>query len=381
MLLTLFLLAFFLLLYPLVIYPPLIWLLAKLFPRPVKKGRPAILPTLTIVIPAHNEEAVIADKIKNTLACDYPVEKVEILVASDGSTDRTAERAREVVHPSLFLLDFPVRRGKLSVLVDAVSRARGEIVVLTDASALLKPDALMRLVENFSDPGVGCVSGRYVIARDVTPHLDSRGESERGYFEFEVFQRRQESLFHSTLGAHGACYALRRNLFPSLPAGVINDDFVIPMLILAGGHRTVYEDRAVVAEAHLATARGEFRRRTRISQGNFQQIRILLPALGFRDFRALFVFFSHKVVRAFQPFYLVLVLILPVLMGGAFFRAVFGAEALFYLLGASGLLFSRPGRLLSLPLYFLTGNAAILYGFLRQILPGRGSYRPQWEKS
>jgi biofilm PGA synthesis N-glycosyltransferase PgaC len=220
-----------------------------------------------------------------------------------------------------------------------------------------------------------------VIARDVTPHLDSRGESERGYFEFEVFQRRQESLFHSTLGAHGACYALRRNLFPSLPAGVINDDFVIPMLILAGGHRTVYEDRAVVAEAHLATARGEFRRRTRISQGNFQQIRILLPALGFRDFRALFVFFSHKVVRAFQPFYLVLVLILPVLMGGAFFRAVFGAEALFYLLGASGLLFSRPGRLLSLPLYFLTGNAAILYGFLRQILPGRGSYRPQWEKS
>jgi len=336
---------------------------------------------LTIVIPAHNEEAVIADKIKNTLACDYPVEKVEILVASDGSTDRTAERAREVVHPSLFLLDFPVRRGKLSVLVDAVSRARGEIVVLTDASALLKPDALMRLVENFSDPGVGCVSGRYVIARDVTPHLDSRGESERGYFEFEVFQRRQESLFHSTLGAHGACYALRRNLFPSLPAGVINDDFVIPMLILAGGHRTVYEDRAVVAEAHLATARGEFRRRTRISQGNFQQIRILLPALGFRDFRALFVFFSHKLVRAFQPFYLVLVLILPVLMGGAFFRAVFGAEALFYLLGASGLLFSRPGRLLSLPLYFLTGNAAILYGFLRQILPGRGSYRPQWEKS
>ena len=135
MLLTLFVLAIFLLLYPLVIYPPLVWLLARLFPRPVKKSRPAALPTLTIVIPAHNEEAVIAAKIKNTLACDYPMEKVEILVASDGSTDRTVERTKDFVHPSLFLLDFPVRRGKLSVLVDAVSRARGEIVVLTDASS------------------------------------------------------------------------------------------------------------------------------------------------------------------------------------------------------------------------------------------------------
>ncbi|MHB1926792.1 MAG: glycosyltransferase family 2 protein [Leptospirillum sp.] len=381
MLLTLFVLAIFLLLYPLVIYPPLVWLLARLFPRPVKKSRPAVLPTLTIVIPAHNEEAVIAAKIKNTLACDYPMEKVEILVASDGSTDRTVERTKDFVHPSLFLLDFPIRRGKLSVLVDAVSRARGEIVVMTDASALLRPDALMMLVENFSDPGVGCVSGRYVIARDVTPDLDGRGESERGYFEFEVFQRRQESRFHSTLGAHGACYALRRNLFPVVPSGVINDDFVIPMLILSAGHRTVYEDRAVVAEAHIASARGEFRRRIRISQGNFQQIRILLPALGLHDFRALFVFFSHKVVRAFQPFYLLLLLILPVWMGGTFFRAVLGCEAVFYLLGASGFLFSRPGRLLSLPLYFLTGNAAILYGFLREILPGRGALRPQWEKS
>lgn len=381
MLLTLFLLAVFLLLYPLVIYPPLIWVLAKLFPRPVKKGRPALLPTLTIVIPAHNEEAVIADKIKNTLASDYPMEKVEILVASDGSTDRTVERTKGFVHPSLFLLDFPVRRGKLSVLVDAVSRARGEIVVLTDASALLRPDALMRLVENFSDPGVGCVSGRYVIARDVTPHLDSRGESERGYFEFEVFQRREESLFHSTLGAHGACYALRRNLFPVLPDGVINDDFVIPMLILAHGYRTVYEDRAVVAEAHLATARGEFRRRTRISQGNFQQIRLLLPALGLHDFRALFVFVSHKVVRSFQPFYLLAVLFLPLLMGGPFFKGIFILEAAFYLVGASGLFFDRPNRLLSLPLYFLAGNAAILNGFVRQIVSGRGSFRPQWEKS
>ena len=381
MLLSLFILAVFLFLYPLVVYPPLIWILARLFPRPVKKARPAILPTVTVIVPAHNEEAVIAQKIRNTLALDYPKGKLEILVASDGSSDRTVALVREFVDPSLFLLDFPVRRGKLPVLTDAVARAHGDIVLLTDASALLRPDALLKLVENFSDPNVGCVSGRYVIARDVTPHLDGRGESERGYFEFEVFQRRQESLFHTTLGAHGAGYALRRSLFPVLPPGIINDDFVIPMLILAEGYRTVYEDRAVVAEAHLATTRGEFRRRIRISQGNFQQIAFLLPFLGLKDVRALFVFVSHKVVRAFQPFYLLAILVLSAAVGGSVFRGFFVLQAVFYLAGLAGFFLSRPGKWFSIPLYFLTGNAAILYGFLRQIRPGRSSFRPQWEKS
>ena len=381
MLLILFALAVFLFLYPLVIYPPLIWILARLFPQAVRKSRPADLPTVTVIVPAHNEEAVISQKIQNTLSLDYPREKLEVMIASDGSTDRTVALARGFVDPSLFLLDFPVRRGKLSVLSDAVVRARGEILLLTDASALLRPDALLRLVENFSDPGVGCVSGRYVIARDVTPHLDGRGESERGYFEFEVFQRRQESLFHSTLGAHGAGYALRRNLFPELPSGTINDDFVIPMLILSRGYRTVYEDRAVVAEAHLATSRGEFRRRIRISHGNFQQIGLLLPALGLKNFRALFVFLSHKVIRAFQPFYLLLIFVLSAILGGPVFGGFFALQAIFYLAGTGGFLVSRPGRLFSVPLYFLMGNAAILYGFFRQIRPGKSSFRPQWEKS
>jgi len=371
----------FLVLYPLVLYPGLIFFLSRLFPRPVRKARPDPLPFVTVVIPAHNEERVVRDKIENTLSLDYPPDRLEILLASDGSTDRTAEIARETAHPAFHFLDFPVRRGKLAVLGDAVSRARGELLVLTDTSAMLAPDALLRAVENFSDPEVGCVAGRYRIAREVTPALDGRGESERGYFEFEIFQRICESRFHSTLGAHGAFYMVRRALFPLVPPGTINDDFVIPMLILARGFRTVYEEKAVAFEVHLATVKSEFRRRVRISQGNFQQILLLLPALGFRDLRALFVFVSHKVLRAFQPLALFGILLGSALLPGPLFRTLFLLQLFFYATGLLALFLPRPGRLLSLPLYFLTGNAAILLGLLRQLRQGSRPARLQWEKS
>ncbi|MHB8422754.1 MAG: glycosyltransferase family 2 protein [Leptospirales bacterium] len=342
---------------------------------------PTSLPIVSIIIPAHNEEKVIAAKIQNTLALDYPRDCLEVLLVSDGSTDQTVELARVFAHPSLSILDFPVRRGKLPVLIDAVDRSQGEIVVFSDASAILKKDALLKVVENFSDPTVGSVSGRYLITEEVTPQLDARGQSERGYFEFEIFQRRQESLFHSTLGAHGAFYAIRRVLFPSVPEGTINDDFVIPMLILARGFRTVYEDQAVVVEAHLSTVQGEFRRRIRISHGNFQQIMLLLAVFGFRDPKALFVFISHKVIRAFQPFYLLCILIIPLIQGGKVFQGFFVFQAFFYLLGIIGMFVSRPGRFLAIPLYFLVGNIAIIAGGFRQIRQRRDKIRLQWEKS
>lgn len=368
-------------LYPLTLYPVLIFILARLFPNPVTKSLPDPLPFVTVIIPAHNEEKVVAEKIKNTLALDYPMDRLEILLASDGSTDNTAEIARKTVHPSFHFLDFTIRRGKLPVLIDALSRSRGELVVLTDTSAILAPDALRRAVENFADPTVGCVAGRYRIEKKMTPELDARGESERGYFEFEIFQRICESLFHSTLGAHGAFYVLRKNLFPAVPPGTINDDFVIPMLILASGYRTVYEERAVAFEVHLATVKSEFKRRIRISQGNFQQIALLLPALGLRDLRALFVFVSHKVIRAFQPLALLGVFLGAAFLHGFFYRGIFLLQVFFYAAGLLGVLLPKPGRLLALPLYFVAGNAAIVMGFFRQLRSGRRPAKLHWEKS
>jgi cellulose synthase/poly-beta-1,6-N-acetylglucosamine synthase-like glycosyltransferase len=372
--------AVFLFLYPLIVYPPLIALLARLFPRPVRKGLPKTLPLVTIVTPAYNEEKVISEKIQNTLALDYPADRLELLVASDGSSDRTAEKVRDVSDPRIRLLDFRERRGKLSVLKEVIGKAAGEIVVFSDASALLAPDALKKLVANFGDPTVGAVSGRYVIRHDVTPLLDGRSVGERGYFEFEVFQRIRESLFFSTLGGHGAFYGIRKDLFPEIASDVVNDDFVIPMKIVEKGFRTVYEDEALVFEIHQATVSGEFKRRIRISHGNFQQIFLLRSLLGLRFPRVALVFWSHKVLRIFQPFFLMVILFMPLLIGGPLFRLFFLLQVAFYALGGAAAYFRLSSRLLAVPLYFTLGNAAILGGFVRY-LKRRTAPVLQWEKS
>ena len=288
--------------------------------------------------------------------------------------------ARSIQDPRLVVLDFPERRGKLSVLDDAVRASHGELIVFSDASALLDLKALKNVVQNFADPTVGCVSGRYVIREQVTPLSDGRSVGEKNYFEFEVLQRRLESLFYSTLGAHGAFYALRRSLYPERPPDVVNDDFVIPMLILDKGFRTVYEETATVVERHQTSVKGEFKRRVRISRGNFQQIWILRSLLNPKVPRVSFVFWSHKVLRAFQPLYLAMIFLLPVAIGGPIFLSFFLLQALFYGLGLFALMGKKPRKILAIPLYFTLGNTAILAG-LFQVL--RRSHRPllQWEKS
>lgn len=381
MLMILFVLSIVLFLYPLAIYPVLIAIVARLFPMPVQKGFPdSTYPVVTFIIPAFNEETVILEKIRNTLALDYPPDCLEVLVASDGSTDQTVFLSYSIKDPRLSVLSFPQRRGKLSVLDDAVQASRGELIVFSDASALLDPKALKNVVANFADPTVGCVSGRYVIQDQLTPLSDGRSVGEKNYFEFEVLQRRFESLFYSTLGAHGAFYALRKGLYPERPPGVINDDFVIPMLILKEGFRTVYEDTAIVAERHQTNVRGEFKRRVRISQGNFQQIWILRSLLGLRYPRVAFVFWSHKVIRAFQPLYLALIFAIPIALGGPFFLTFSILQAIFYGLGLFAFYGEKPKKILALPLYFTLGNTAIVAG-LFNILKRNGRPRLQWEKS
>lgn len=381
--LILFFLAVILLLYPLTVYPVLIALLARLFPKPVRKGTrtsDSLLPTVSFIIPAYNEEAVILGKVQNTLSLDYPAECIQIIVASDGSSDQTVALAGSVSDPRLKILDFSERRGKLAILDDAVRVSQGELIVFSDASALLEPMALRNAVMNFEDPTVGCVSGRYLIQDKTTPLVDGRSVGERGYFEFEVLQRRFESMFYSTLGAHGAFYLLRKGLYPERPPGIINDDFVIPMLILAKGYRTIYEENAVVVERHQTNVRGEYNRRVRISRGNFQQILILKSLLSFSVPRVAFVFWSHKVIRSFQPLYLALIFMIPPVLGGQLFWSFFLLQVSFYTMGIFGLLRKHPAKILAVPLYFTLGNTAIVAGFL-QLVRQKNRQVLQWEKS
>jgi cellulose synthase/poly-beta-1,6-N-acetylglucosamine synthase-like glycosyltransferase len=292
---ALFWVSAFLVVYPYVIFPSLLLLMRRVMPRPPRKA--PIEPTVSMLVAAYNEADVIAAKIENALAIDYPADRLETVVASDGSTDATnAIAARYEDGKRVRLLAFPVNRGKLATMNDAVRQLSGEILVFSDASSMITPESLRALVSNFADPSVGAVSGAYLVRN---PGQSALGKQEDFYWRFETSLKAAEADVSSTLGAHGSLYAIRRALYPFPEKGVINDDFVIPMRIVARGYRTVYEPAAVAIEE--AQEMEGFRRRVRIGSGNIQQLselpRLLMPPRPM----PLFFFLSHKVSRLLVP--------------------------------------------------------------------------------
>jgi cellulose synthase/poly-beta-1,6-N-acetylglucosamine synthase-like glycosyltransferase len=218
-------------------------------------------------------------------------------------------------------------------------------------------------VRNFADLQVGCVSGTYRFGR---PPSSVRSAGEQHYFRYETAIREWESRWHSTLGAHGAGYAIRSVLFPSIPRTIINDDFVIPAKIIAAGYRAVYEKEAIVYEQTEATITQEFSRRVRIAAGNFQQLALLPELLRRRCFSAAFAFFSHKVLRTLLPFLLLICFVASWLIEGQFYRTAALFQLAFYSMGLLGALrqgVPRLRRWLTVPSYFVLGNLASVVGF------------------
>jgi poly-beta-1,6-N-acetyl-D-glucosamine synthase len=343
-------------------YPATLLLLGLVRHRPVR--RRMIEPSVSLLVAAYNEEDVIADKIRNSLALDYPADKLETLIACDGSRDRTVEIARGMADGvRVRVVEFPVNRGKVATLNDAVRQLRGEIIVLSDASAMLHPDAVRQLMTNFADPDVGAAGGKYTVVKAGEAAM---GESEDLYWRYETFLKRRESDLASTLGAHGVLNGIRRELYPFPPTGTINDDYVIPMSVLARGYRAVYDPAAIGYEA--AQEMSGFRRRTRIATGNIQQIREIRGLLAPLRPLPLFFFVSHKVLRLVVPLAMVAALVSNAfLLASPFFRALFCLQSVFYLLAAVGARWRLSPRLLALPHYFTMINAAVfvaLYGVL-----------------
>ena len=350
------------LLYIYVGYPALVWALARLFGR--EPQRRDSTPTVSLLIPAYNEEAHIELKLRNSVALDYPKDRLEIVVASDGSTDRTNAIVESFRARGVTLLAMRGNLGKSAMLSRTVPLLRGEIVVFSDASSMLEPDALRQLVRNFADPGVGCVSGLYRLKGSN----DLRSEGEGLYWTYETFIKRQESRLHSILGAHGAFYGIRRALFQHLHESAINDDYLIPMRIVEQGFRAVYEPRAVSWEQELASVEGEFARRRRIAAGNCQQIvelrRLLHPVHGW----VALCFFSHKVLRTLAPLFMVTLLVASAWLPQPWVWIALGLQTTFYASAFVGYQCQRRGRVvpwLSAPLYFCLGNLAMLAGLLK----------------
>lgn len=352
-------------------YPVALVVLRVFIRRPVRKG--AIEPYVSVIIPAYNESRVIEAKLANIAAWDYPAEKLEVIVASDGSSDNTVELARAFRSAiRVGVLAFSQNRGKMFVLNDAVREAAGEILLFSDAAAMLEADSLRHMVSNFADPKVGAACGVYRLRRASEAQL---GVQEDLYWKYETSLKALESQLSSTIGAHGQILAVRKNLYPFPSPEIINDDMVIPVRVLAGGHRVVYETQASAFEE--ASEMTGFQRRVRIMAGNLQQMKEIKGLLWPPQILPLLFFCSRKALRAFVPVLLILLAASNLfLLHGEFYRITAYCQIVFYLLASAGAWWNlRPG-LLRLPYYFCSINAAYLWSALQY---PRGMKKLKWE--
>jgi len=363
-------------------YPILILFLSKLLPKPFAKFSEeelqdgSLLPAISIFIPAYNEETVIEKKIRNTLDLDYPKDKIEIIVASDGSDDKTVEIAN-LYSDKIQLMAYDVREGKTGLINKTIPKLKGEIIIFSDASAMLEVNSLKELISPFKDPKIGSVSGLYIL-RDATS--TSRAEGEGFYWHYETFLKTNESTFYSILGAHGALYALRKSLFRALPPKAINDDYILPMYGVQQKRRAVYEPNAIAVEEGTTSVLGEMKRRIRISVGNFQQLFLLRKLLNPFRGRIAFEFLSHKFLRSFSFLLMIILFISNIFIPTTGFRIFFLLQIFFYLLGLSGVIFFKNKRmpvLITVPFYLVIINYAAFIGLFKYIF---NTQKVTWEK-
>jgi cellulose synthase/poly-beta-1,6-N-acetylglucosamine synthase-like glycosyltransferase len=360
-------------------YPLLIAVCSRLFGR--REQPPEIadadLPRVSLLIVAHNEQAVIEARVRNALATDYPPDKLEIVVASDGSSDATPAIVQCYSHRGVRLLHDPQRRGKAATINAAMPQLSGDIVILSDANTDVDPSAVRRLARWFADPAVGAVCGRLLLTDPAT------GANVDGvYWRYETFLKRCEGRLGALLGANGAIYAIRRDLFVPIPPGTIIDDFVIPLLSkLRSGRAIVYDPAALAREETAPDVASEFLRRARIGAGGFQAIGPLWLLSDPRRGWVALAFLSHKVLRWCCPFFMLGALALGAMLSGqALYREILLAQAGFYSIALAGALWPararRAPRWLRAVQLFTSMNAALLVGFWRW---RRGAQQAMWE--
>jgi cellulose synthase/poly-beta-1,6-N-acetylglucosamine synthase-like glycosyltransferase len=347
-------------------YPLLIASLARLRPRGVRGA--AIEPTVTVVLAAHNEEATIARKLDNLLALDYPAEKLQIVVISDGSTDQTdqiVEGYRERCH-DLVLERLERPGGKAAAINRGMQRARGEVVVFCDARQRVHEGALRVLVPLFADPQVGAVSGELVLEGEKGPGV---------YWAYEKLIRSAEGRVDSVVGATGALFAIRRHLFAEIPANTLLDDVFTPMQIVLQGYRVLFEPGAKVYDRETDLS-GEFARKARTLAGNYQLIQSLPQLLNPLKNRLFLQFVSHKLLRLLCPYALCTLLASNIVLvatgapGWPLYVGTLAGQLTAYGMALKGALAGeKAGRLARVSHTFVVLNAAAVEG-LRRYLSG-----------
>lgn len=359
-LLFLFWLSFAIILYTYLGYPLCLAVLRQFRPRPVAKS--SIQPTVSVVMAVCNEEQAIRKRLENLLAQDYLGDKLEIVVVSDGSRDRTVEFALNFHMENIKVVELAERGGKAAALNAGIACASGEVVVFCDARQSFDGDTIRQLVGNFSDPKVGCVSGELMLHKSGADGI----QVEMGaYWRYEKWIRRAESDSGSVIGATGAVYAIRRLLYRDLPQGTLLDDVMTPMHVVMQGYRTVFDASAKAHDVVSSEVSQEWVRKVRTMAGNWQLINLkpvlLLPWKNPCCWRYL----SHKILRLLSPLSLFLLAITSVLQTGPLFGVATSLQLVLYSIAMLGgaVPSTRRSRFVSVIYFFVIMNATAIAGF------------------
>ena len=356
-------------------YPLILWAGARIRIRPVQKryGEPFV----SIVIAVFNEEKYIKQKMENSMDLEYPKERFELIVVSDGSNDGTNDILKGFQTSGVKVLSYPERRGKPTALNLGVAEARGEIVFFTDARQMLEKTALRELVANFSDPLVGSASGELILI------TDDRSVSSEGmglYWEVEKWMREKESQIHSMLGATGAIYAIRKSIFSPIPFETILDDMLIPLRGVLKGYRATFDRSAKAYDLSTKDLGEESKRKVRTLGGNFQLIKLEPRLISPFSNPVFFQFISHKVFRLIVPFAMGLCFLSNLYLSTTFYILTLIAQCLFYL---GAILAPRApenhfGKIMKGAKIILEMNLAALKGLYRFLTNSQMSV---WEKA
>lgn len=362
--------------YTLFVYPLIALILAAIVRKKVAKK--STVPTVSFIIAAYNEENSIAEKLKQTLNLDYPKDKLEVIVASDGSTDRTDEIVQSFADRGVKLSRLEGRKGKAGTLNKAAGLATGEILIFSDATGIYNRQAIRELVANFSDPTVGCVTGRvaYCYGGDV----NSRGF--RAYQRIAVAIRKAEMYFGSQTSISGSIHAIRRGIFRPAPI-TMSPDITDALASIIQGYRVVYENNAVSLEESRYSLKDEFRCRARVGVRATSMIFYILTQLFcYRKFGYAAQMISHKIFRWWLWCWLLVAFVTNLLLApsSSFYMTLAVVQTLFYLTGLVGLLLAGLGLsvpVLSSIVFFVVGNVAMGVGAVKCLAGKRmGAWEP-----
>lgn len=351
--------------------------------RPQVFYDPDQVPTCTLLIAAYNEEHFITEKIKNTLALEYPDGKLEIIFITDGSTDRTPDILRE--YPEIKLLHQNERKGKVAAMHRAQDYIKTEIIIFTDANTLLNKDALTKISRHYADEKIGAVAGEKRVHFDEKADAGAAGEG--FYWKYESLLKKWDSELYSTIGAAGELFSVRSNLYSPVSDVTILDDFMISMLIAEKGYRIAYEPEAFAIETASENISEELKRKVRIAAGGIQSIVRLKALLNiFRYGLLSFQYISHRVLRwTITPFLLILILVLNGLIlfqsKEIIYPILLAGQLIFYVLAYSGSILEKRElrlKIFFIPYYFCVMNYAVIMGIKRYLWKQQSAV---WEKA